>query len=93
MKVLTWLNGKKRILAILSYLIAGAASAAGLGDHTPILGFVIAALKWDPTGMGLDVGVIAQNGFAVWAAIDGIVKLIRAKNAPVQVSPETRAKL
>lgn len=74
MQFLKLLDGYKRIIALLTYVLEGIAQAAGLGDHTPIIGTVFALLKWDPAGMGIEIGPLLQVGLTIWAIVDGIRK-------------------
>lgn len=74
MKFLQFLDGYKRVLALLTYVIEGIAQAAGLGDHTAGIGVVFRILRWDPAGMGVEIGPALQAGFTLWAILDGLRK-------------------
>lgn len=70
--VLKALDGYKRVIVLATYLVEGFCHAMGWGDHTQYIGWVIHLLSWD--GLGIDIGEALQNGGAVWAIWDGLVK-------------------
>jgi hypothetical protein len=81
MSVLKLLDGRKRYLLLIVFVVEAVASITGHADLATTIQRGIALIGWDPSQAIVSAAVVAQLVGAGWAIFDGIQKDLAARRA------------
>ena len=81
-KILKALDGYKRIIMVVIFAAAAAATIATGQDYGGVVRTVLSVFGWDPADAAVTAGVVATFVGALWAIIDGLRKKAITSKSP-----------